>query len=188
MQWRALARGQQKWTPSQQPSLKSSTPSFLPIAEPHRRKTVRPVRLFFCRSRPKNRPHLHKGWADTEPLQVWENPKGLESPALNKDLGADTVHHRAGKVDAKRHLSGYKGVRFKSHAKPRRKVAGCSCFSRFLRMFLLPKLRSDYAASRHVNVHHYMSLKKAIYKPTAFFKGIVLPLCEVAPLPHHVEP
>lgn len=81
-------------------------------------------------------------------------------------------------MDAQCHLSGDKGVCFKSHSESRREVARF-CFSRFLRMFLLPKLRSDYAVSRHVNAHHYMSLKKAIYKPTAFFKGIVIPLCEV---------
>ena len=32
---------------------------------------------------------------------------------------------------------------------------------------------------RKLNYHYYQSLKKAMYKPAAFFKGILLPLCEV---------
>ena len=35
-------------------------------------------------------------------------------------------------------------------------------------------------SSRKLNYHYYQSLKKAMYKPAAFFKGILLPLCEVA--------
>jgi len=30
-----------------------------------------------------------------------------------------------------------------------------------------------------LNVHLYEALKKALYKPAAFFKGILFPLCEV---------
>lgn len=32
---------------------------------------------------------------------------------------------------------------------------------------------------RKLNYHLYQALKKAMYKPAAFFKGIVIPLCEV---------
>ena len=32
---------------------------------------------------------------------------------------------------------------------------------------------------RKLNYHLYQALKKAMYKPAAFFKGILLPLCEV---------
>lgn len=31
-----------------------------------------------------------------------------------------------------------------------------------------------------LNVHLYEALKKALYKPAAFFKGILFPLCEVS--------
>ena len=31
---------------------------------------------------------------------------------------------------------------------------------------------------RKLNYHLYQALKKAMYKPAAFFKGILLPLCE----------
>ena len=33
---------------------------------------------------------------------------------------------------------------------------------------------------RKLNYHLYQALKKAMYKPAAFFKGIVIPLCEVS--------
>lgn len=34
------------------------------------------------------------------------------------------------------------------------------------------------AMTRKLNYHYYHALKKSLYKPTAFFKGIMLPLCE----------
>lgn len=48
----------------------------------------------------------------------------------------------------------------------------------FLFKFLLPKVRKDFSDNKHVNPHIFMALKKAIYKPTAFYKGIVIPFCE----------
>lgn len=49
---------------------------------------------------------------------------------------------------------------------------------RFLSEVLLPKIRQDIAQHKKLNVHYYESLKKAIYKPAALFKGIILNLCE----------
>eukprot|EP00808_Paulinella_micropora_P014566 g4966.t1 len=49
---------------------------------------------------------------------------------------------------------------------------------RFFHFVLLPRVRTDIAANKVLNYHLYMSLKKAIYKPAAFFKGVVLPLAE----------
>lgn len=49
---------------------------------------------------------------------------------------------------------------------------------RFYADVLLPKVRDDIAEHKTLNYHFYLSLKKAVYKPAAFFKGIVLPLCE----------
>lgn len=49
---------------------------------------------------------------------------------------------------------------------------------RFLSFILLPKVRQDIADNKKLNSHLYESLKKALFKPAAFFKGIVLPLCE----------
>ncbi|KAJ2784924.1 snoRNA-binding rRNA-processing protein [Coemansia javaensis] len=48
----------------------------------------------------------------------------------------------------------------------------------FLSLVLLDRVRDDIAENKKLNYHLYMSLKKALYKPAAFFKGILFPLCE----------
>lgn len=49
---------------------------------------------------------------------------------------------------------------------------------RFYTMVLLPKFSQDVAKNKTVGVHIYNSIRRAVYKPTAFFKGIVLALAE----------
>ncbi|EDV20462.1 Bystin [Trichoplax sp. H2] len=58
---------------------------------------------------------------------------------------------------------------------------------RFYNLVLLPRVRDDIAEYKRLNYHLYMqikpdhyfqALKKALFKPSAFFKGILLPLCE----------
>ena len=49
---------------------------------------------------------------------------------------------------------------------------------RFYNIILLPHIRSDFEEHKKLNWHLYMALKKAVFKPAAFYKGIVLPLCE----------
>ncbi|KAI9145125.1 Bystin-domain-containing protein [Paraphysoderma sedebokerense] len=49
---------------------------------------------------------------------------------------------------------------------------------RFLNLVLLERVRDDINRTKKLNYHLYMALKKALYKPAAFFKGILLPLCE----------
>lgn len=49
---------------------------------------------------------------------------------------------------------------------------------RFYHDILLDAVRADIEANKRLNYHYYMSLKKAVYKPAAFFKGIVLALCQ----------
>nr|CCA26736.1 bystin putative [Albugo laibachii Nc14] len=49
---------------------------------------------------------------------------------------------------------------------------------RFYNIFLLEHVRQDIRDNKRLNFHLYMALKKALYKPQAFFKGIMLPLCE----------
>jgi len=49
---------------------------------------------------------------------------------------------------------------------------------RFYNIVLLPRARDDIRFHKKLNWHIYMSLKKALYKPTAFYKGVLLPLCE----------
>ena len=48
---------------------------------------------------------------------------------------------------------------------------------RFYNLILMPAVRDDIRSNRRLNYHLYRSLKKALYKPAAFFKGILLPLC-----------
>ena len=47
---------------------------------------------------------------------------------------------------------------------------------RFYNLVLLDSVRADIQSSKKLNYHYYMALKKSIYKPAAFFKGILLPL------------
>ncbi|XP_039255610.2 bystin-like [Styela clava] len=49
---------------------------------------------------------------------------------------------------------------------------------RFFNLVLLPRIRDDIHYYKRLNFHLFMALKKALYKPAAFFKGIILPLCE----------
>ena len=49
---------------------------------------------------------------------------------------------------------------------------------RFFYLILLPRLRDDIAEYKRLNFHLYQALRKALFKPGAFFKGIILPLCE----------
>ena len=48
----------------------------------------------------------------------------------------------------------------------------------FFNLVLLPRVRDDISEYKRLNFHLYMALKKALFKPAAFFKGILLPLCE----------
>ena len=49
---------------------------------------------------------------------------------------------------------------------------------RFFSLVLLPKVRSDIERNKSLNFHLYQAIKKSLYKPAAFFKGILLPLAE----------
>jgi essential nuclear protein 1 len=52
---------------------------------------------------------------------------------------------------------------------------------KFYKEILLEKVREEIGQSGKLSVQTYMALKKAIYKPAAFFKGLLFPLCEVSP-------
>lgn len=49
---------------------------------------------------------------------------------------------------------------------------------RYYNLVLLPRIRDDLAEYKKLNPHLYCSLKKALFKPAAFMKGIILPLLE----------
>ena len=44
-------------------------------------------------------------------------------------------------------------------------------------MVLLPRVRDDITQNKRLNFHLYQALRRACFKPAAFYKGIVLPLC-----------
>ena len=48
---------------------------------------------------------------------------------------------------------------------------------RFFNLVLLPAVRGDIARNRRLHFTLFCALKKATYKPAAWFKGILLPLC-----------
>ncbi|XP_043219449.1 bystin-like [Amphibalanus amphitrite] len=49
---------------------------------------------------------------------------------------------------------------------------------RFYNLVLLPRIRDDVHFYKKLNPHLYLALRKALFKPGAFMKGVVLPLCE----------
>ena len=56
---------------------------------------------------------------------------------------------------------------------------GSKMAQRFFNLFLLDRVRDDIAETKKLNYHLYLALKKSLYKPAAFFKGLLLPLCDV---------
>jgi essential nuclear protein 1 len=50
---------------------------------------------------------------------------------------------------------------------------------RFYSLVLLPRAREDINENKRLHFAIYQAIKKAVYKPSAFYKGILLPLCQV---------
>lgn len=48
---------------------------------------------------------------------------------------------------------------------------------RFYNLVLLDAVRADIYSNKKLNYHYYAALRKSVYKPAAFFKGVLLPLC-----------
>jgi len=48
----------------------------------------------------------------------------------------------------------------------------------FYSTVLLPGIREDIKKHKKLNIHYYNCLKKAIFKPSGFFKGLIIPLAE----------
>lgn len=64
---------------------------------------------------------------------------------------------------------------------------GAKKAERFYRLVLLPRVREDIRKNQRLHFALYQALKKSLYKPAAFFKGILFPLCEVHNLQHIIE-
>lgn len=47
---------------------------------------------------------------------------------------------------------------------------------RFLNLYLLPAVRNDIQSNGNLNYHLYQALRKALYKPAAWYRGVLLPL------------
>ncbi|KAF2865424.1 Bystin-domain-containing protein [Massariosphaeria phaeospora] len=47
---------------------------------------------------------------------------------------------------------------------------------RFLNLVLLPSVQENIRETTKLNIHLYNALKKALYKPSAFFKGVIFPM------------
>ncbi|KAG6755235.1 hypothetical protein POTOM_041053 [Populus tomentosa] len=55
---------------------------------------------------------------------------------------------------------------------------GAKKAERFYRLVLLPRVRDDIRMNKRLHFSLYQALKKSLYKPAAFNKGILLPLCK----------
>ncbi|CAK5073130.1 unnamed protein product [Meloidogyne enterolobii] len=53
-----------------------------------------------------------------------------------------------------------------------------SAAAMFYNLILLPRIRDDIDGLKKLHFHMYQCLFKALFKPAAFFKGILLPLCK----------
>lgn len=49
---------------------------------------------------------------------------------------------------------------------------------RFYNLVLLPRIRDDLMEYKRLNFHLYQALRKALFKPAGFMKGVLLPLLE----------
>ncbi|CAL8088424.1 unnamed protein product [Orchesella dallaii] len=49
---------------------------------------------------------------------------------------------------------------------------------RFFNLVLLPRVRDDIDEYKKLNFHLYQALRKSLFKPAAFMKGFLIPLCE----------
>lgn len=50
---------------------------------------------------------------------------------------------------------------------------------RFYNFVLLPRVREDIRKNKRLHFALFQALKKSLYRPAAFNKGILFPLCEV---------
>lgn len=51
---------------------------------------------------------------------------------------------------------------------------------KFLAKVLLPAIRFDIRKNGKLNIHYYKALKKSLFKPSGFFKGIIFPIMKNA--------
>lgn len=58
---------------------------------------------------------------------------------------------------------------------------------RFYKLVLLPRIREDIRKNKRLHFALYQALKKSLYKPAAFNKGVLFPLCKVYIFQHNTS-
>ena len=48
----------------------------------------------------------------------------------------------------------------------------------FIRVFLYPIMRHSIQQNKKLHFNEYLAIKRCIYRPVAFFKGVIFPLCQ----------
>ncbi|KAH8929646.1 Bystin-domain-containing protein [Atractiella rhizophila] len=125
-------------------------PSSAPEINPHVMEVYTKVGIFL--SRYKSGP-IPKAFKILPTLQSWRKLLDLTSPenwTPHATLAASRI--------------------FISNLDPRES-------QKFLSDILLPKIRDEISENRKLSVQSYQAIKQAVYKPSAFFKGLLLPLC-----------
>lgn len=111
-----------------------------------------------------------------------------------REIGSWLRHYKSGKVPKAfkiiPHLKNWEEVLYLTDPlrwSPNAMLAATKIFAsslnprmaqRFYNLVLLPAVREDIAMHNKLNFHYYFALKKAMYKPAAWMKGILIPIAE----------
>mmetsp|Transcript_12774 Transcript_12774/g.21381 ORF Transcript_12774/g.21381 Transcript_12774/m.21381 type:complete len:338 (-) Transcript_12774:72-1085(-) len=137
---------------------------------------------------------------DSQGQQGFENmsQQGQEIPAkvveVYSAVGRLLQHYRSGKLPKALkmlpHLKNWEQVLWLTRPDEWSPAATYACTrifasnlnekmaQRFLNFVLLEKCRDDIRTHRKLNYYFYMAIRKAMYKPSAFYKGFLLPLAQ----------
>ena len=132
--------------------------------------------------------------ADTStsaPTELLIPPKVME---VYNSVGKMLAHYKAGKLPKALkmlpHLKNWEDVLWLTRPDEWSPSATYACTrifasnlnekmaQRFFNLVLLEKCRDDIRRNNKLNYHYYMALKKALFKPAAFYKGLLLPLAQ----------
>ena len=127
----------------------------------------------------------------TQPEELKIPPKVME---VYNSVGKMLAHYKAGKLPKALkmlpHLKNWEDVLWLTRPDEWSPSATYACTrifasnlnekmaQRFFNLVLLEKCRDDIRRNNKLNYHYYMALKKALFKPAAFYKGLLLPLAQ----------